>query len=108
MHCMIAWGTAEAGEALSVEEHKTFEEVLSGHAWIRVFAGAFIVNLIYDDELKELVDGLTDVAKKVSANRPTGSRVRVLVSPAIPSEAGLYMGWAAKSMWPELNKRLAI
>jgi hypothetical protein len=102
---MIAWGSATAGTDLTSEEHEAFEEVLAGHAWVRVFPGAFVVALIYDGERLELSKGLSRVAQELNGGKPTGSRVRVLVSPAIPKGSGAYTGWAAKDVWPALNKR---
>lgn len=102
---MVAWGSAIAGTTLTPEEHEAFEGVLAGHAWVRVFPGAFVVALIYEGERVELSKELSRVAQELNGGEPTGSRVRVLVSPPIPKESGTYSGWAARGIWPELNKR---
>jgi hypothetical protein len=102
---MISWGTTTSGLALKPEEHKLFEDVLAGHAWVRVFSGTFVVALIYDEERGELIDGLADVAKKLTEEKEGKTKVFVLVSPPIPKDRGIYSGWAAKDTWPALNKR---
>jgi hypothetical protein len=101
---MITWGSAN-GDALSADEHAAFEESLNGHAWVRAFPSAVVVGLLYDDERREIIDGLADVAKTLNDSRESAARLFVLVSPPIPKESGPYSGWAPKSVWPELNKR---
>lgn len=105
MHCMVVWGSAIAGIPLTPQEHAEFEKVLAGHAWVRVFPGAFVIALIYEGERLELSKELSRVAQELNGGEPTGSRVRVLISPPIPKGSGTYAGWAAKEVWPELNKR---
>jgi hypothetical protein len=102
---MIAWGSSEAGTALTAEQSEAFERVLSGHSWVRAFPGVAVVALVYEAERQELIDGLVEVAKGIAEKQEGSQRAHILVSPPIPKQGGTYSGWAAKKVWPELNKR---
>ena len=96
MHCMVTWGSSDAEAPLTAADHKMLEAVLNGHAFGRAFPGAYVVALVYDAERTEIVEAFGKFAK----DRPD---ILVLVSPAIPNNAGNYNGWLDD--WDEINRR---
>jgi hypothetical protein len=100
MHCMVSWGNPQ-GLPISADDHKAMEAALTSYTTLKVFPGTLVVTVGSDSERETIEKKLTPVSQE------RGNRIHFLISPAMNGAQGIYRGYAASTVWPELNKMTA-
>jgi len=97
---MVTWGPHPGKAPFDSVAQAAMEEGLKGHAYVKVFDGAYVVKLLFGrEEREEIVKVLRDQMAK-----PEGPKGRLLVSPPIPANSGLFNGAAPQEVWKALNR----
>jgi hypothetical protein len=101
MHVVIAVSSLSPEPAKTQAQQRAVA-ALAGRDFVEVFQGVYVLALKQEAERAE-INQVLDGA--VSAGDP---QAVFLVSPSMPPSSGPYLGRLAPTIWPEVNKKIAV
>ena len=101
MHVMVAASELTA-EPAKVNAQQRAEQAIAHRPFLRAFPGVFVVTIVEEGERAQLNKELGDAISTADA------KAVILISPAMSAVNGAYLGRLTPTLWPEINKKIAL